>query len=29
MMMTNFRQAAYKIDPALWVREVLGVTPTA
>ena len=27
--MTNFRQAAYQIDPALWVREVLGVTPTA
>ena len=25
--MTDFRQAAYQIDPALWVREVLGVDP--
>jgi len=23
-----FRQTAYQIDPALWVREVVGVTPT-
>ena len=27
--MSNLRQVAYEIDPALWVREVLGVTPTA
>jgi hypothetical protein len=27
--MTDFRQAAYQIDPALWVRDVLGVIPTA
>jgi hypothetical protein len=29
MIMTNIRQSAYQIDPALWVREVLGVIPTA
>ena len=27
--MKNLREIAYRIDPALWVREVLGVTPTA
>jgi hypothetical protein len=27
--MSDLRQAAYHIDPALWVRDVLGVTPTA
>ena len=27
--MSNLRQAAYHIDPALWVGEVLGVGPTA
>lgn len=27
--MSNLRQAAYQIDPALWVGEVLGVVPTA
>lgn len=27
--MSNVSQAAYQIDPALWVREVLGVIPTA
>jgi hypothetical protein len=27
--MNNLREAAYRIDPALWVRDVLGVTPTA
>ena len=27
--MSNLRQAAYHIDPALWVRDVLGVIPTA
>jgi hypothetical protein len=27
--MNNLREAAYRIDPALWVREVLAVTPTA
>jgi Terminase large subunit, T4likevirus-type, N-terminal len=26
--MNSLREAAYRIDPALWVREVLGVTPT-
>jgi hypothetical protein len=25
----DLRNAAYQIDPVLWVREVLGVTPTA
>jgi hypothetical protein len=28
-MMKNLREIAYRVDPALWVREVLGVTPTA
>jgi Terminase large subunit, T4likevirus-type, N-terminal len=28
-MMNKAREIAYRIDPALWVREVLGVTPTA
>ena len=27
--MNNLRETAYRIDPALWVCEVLGVTPTA
>jgi hypothetical protein len=26
---SSFRDIAYRLDPALWVREVLGVTPTA
>jgi hypothetical protein len=26
--MSNLRELAYRIDPALWVREVLGVEPT-
>jgi hypothetical protein len=26
-MMNTIREAAYRIDPVLWVREVLGVTP--
>ncbi len=26
--MSNLRETAYRIDPALWVREILGVTPT-
>ena len=26
--MNNLREVAYRIDPALWVREVLGVEPT-
>ena len=25
--MNNLREVAYLIDPALWVREVLGVEP--
>jgi hypothetical protein len=28
-MMKPAREIAYRIDPALWVREVLGKTPTA
>src|SRR6516165_2212038 len=28
-MMKNLRELAYRVDPALWVREVLGVTPVA
>jgi hypothetical protein len=28
-MMSNLSEAAYQIDPALWVREDLGVVPTA
>src|SRR6266699_835958 len=27
-MMSNLREVAYRVDPALWVREVLGVEPT-
>jgi hypothetical protein len=27
--MNNLRELAYRVDPALWVREVLGDTPTA
>lgn len=27
--MSNLRQGAYQIDPALWVREVVGVVPMA
>jgi Terminase large subunit, T4likevirus-type, N-terminal len=27
-MMNNLREVAYRLDPVLWVREVLGVTPT-
>ena len=26
--MSNLRELAYRVDPALWVREVLGVSPT-
>jgi hypothetical protein len=26
--MNNLREAAYRIDPALWVRQVIGVEPT-
>jgi hypothetical protein len=26
--MSNLRELAYQVDPALWVREVLGVEPT-
>ena len=25
--MNTVREAAYRIDPALWMREVLGITP--
>ena len=25
--MNNLREIAYRIDPVLWVREVLGVEP--
>ena len=27
--MSKLREVAYRIDPALWVREVLGVEPRA
>lgn len=27
--MNNLREVAYRVDPALWVRKVLGITPTA
>src|SRR5207248_8810900 len=27
--MSKLRELAYRIDPALWVREVLGIEPTA
>jgi hypothetical protein len=27
-MMSNLRELAYRVDPALWVREILGVEPT-
>jgi len=27
--MNTHREIAYRVDPALWVREVLGMTPTA
>ena len=27
-MMSNLREVAYRIDPALWVRHILGVEPT-
>jgi len=27
--MNTAREAAYRLDPVLWVREVLGMTPTA
>jgi hypothetical protein len=26
--MSNLRELAYRVDPALWVREVLGAEPT-
>ena len=26
--MSNLREVAYRIDPALWVRHILGVEPT-
>src|SRR5499433_2462072 len=26
--MSNLREVAYRLDPALWVRKVLGVEPT-
>ena len=26
--MSELRELAYRLDPALWVREVLGLTPT-
>src|SRR5260370_27504510 len=26
--MHNLRELAYRVDPALWVREILGVEPT-
>ena len=26
--MNNLREIAYRVDPVLWVREILGITPT-
>src|ERR1700757_2646772 len=26
-MMSNVRELAYRVDPALWVRKILGVEP--
>jgi hypothetical protein len=26
--MSNLREVAYRVDPALWVRQILGVEPT-
>src|SRR5262245_65360064 len=28
LTMSSLREVAYRLDPALWVREVLGVEPT-
>jgi hypothetical protein len=28
-MMNNLREIAYRVDPVLWVREILNMTPTA
>jgi hypothetical protein len=28
-IMNNLREAAYRLDPVLWVLEILGITPTA
>jgi hypothetical protein len=27
-MMSNLREVAYRIDPALWMHHILGVEPT-
>jgi hypothetical protein len=26
--MSNLRELAYRVDPALWVRDIVGVEPT-
>jgi hypothetical protein len=26
--MTNVRELAYRVDPALWVRKILGIEPS-
>jgi hypothetical protein len=28
-ILNNLREAAYRLDPVLWVLEILGITPTA
>src|SRR5262249_41420988 len=28
-IMNTYREIAYRVDPVLWVRDVLGMTPTA
>ena len=29
MSPSKLRETAYRLDPVLWVRDILGVTPTA
>jgi hypothetical protein len=26
---THLRELAYRVDPVVWVREIVGITPTA
>src|SRR5262249_59629068 len=28
LTMSNLRELAYRVDPALWVRDIVGVEPT-
>jgi hypothetical protein len=29
LIMSKLRETAYRLDPVLWVRDIIGVTPTA